>query len=199
MEEIKPGYTRVSTILKMLPKHSRNKENRQDEWSYPFDNIDQEMLANKARIGSNVHAAINAHSKGEYYPLVDDERGYFDSFLSWEKSIDLHVVDSEMRLYDNALKITGAVDMIASLQGSNDLRMIDFKCTYSEDKDKWPIQGAFYHYLCGQNSIAVTRDLLFVKLNKEGKSPVVYQYDAYQYSTMQTVCLEMYKYLTRND
>src|ERR1700755_2771708 len=145
MEEIKKGYTRVSTILSSMPSFVDGK------FTFPLQNINTEVLSRKAEVGSNVHKAIEAHIKGDFFPLNDQEQGYFQSYLLWEKQAQLLPMETELRLYDEPTKITGCVDMMAQVGGDRESVLIDFKCTVAEDPKKWPLQAAAYSWLLASN------------------------------------------------
>ena len=189
-DDIKPGYTRVSQILEMLPTLSNGK------WGYPMQNIDPYILARAADRGTNVHAAIKAHWDGEFYPLDEKEQGYFESFKKWEAIIKPKHEMSEMRLYDDLTMVTGAADFIGRLGNSLMGTLIDFKTTASEDKKKWPLQAAFYHYLCHVNKIEIHREVLFVKLATDGSRPSTYEYDSNDEKIEAFAALTLFRHLT---
>lgn len=184
MKEIKPGYVRVSTILSIVPSPVDGK------FCFPLQLLDQEMLSNKANIGSNVHAAIDAHVKGDFYPISDVEMGYYESYLAWAEKVNLKPIETELRLYCDAMKITGCVDMIAQIQGRNDWLLIDFKTTVNEDAKKWPLQAALYSLLLSQNRFGWAKNALFVQLDKRGEIPNVYEYEIT--NELQTAALSAY-------
>ena len=170
MEEIKSGYTRVSTILNMVPSFTGM------SWIYPMASIDQQVLSEKASIGSQVHLAIAASVKDQFYPLNEKEKPYFESYKKWAKRVKLKTLESELRLYDDGLKITGCVDMVGKLNEAPDWTIIDFKCTVFADTFKWPLQGAFYEYLLRMNQYHFSKEVIFVQLDKNGELPKIYQF-----------------------
>lgn len=192
-EEIRYGYTRVSTILSMIPSKTK------DGWEIAFNRLDPEMLANKARIGSEVHNCIDAWAKGEFYPLPEDCKGYFDSFLLWSDFVKLVPIESEMRLYDDYQMLTGKVDMVGQMLDSTTAwRLFDFKCTVSEDEKKWPLQACAYWDLLRYNLYAIDTRCLFVKLDKEGRMPKIFEYNIESHiQTAWIANINLFKWLTK--
>lgn len=169
-EIIDPKYIRVSSILSMIPTMTDGK------WGYPIQNIDQGVLQRKSELGTSVHAAINAHVKGEFIPMTEKEEGYFESYLKWEKALNVQPVATEKRFYSEPMKMTGCIDMLASFGQDDNCYLIDFKCTVAPDPVKWPIQGALYHLLTRVDLIDIEKTVLFVQLDKDGELPKVHKY-----------------------
>ena len=171
MEIIKPGYTRVSEIL--------------SQWDR-FSGIDRDVLENKKRIGTNVHEAIDLYNACLPYSLEEDERGYFESYIEWRKLTQFEILASETRLYDDRLMITGAFDLLVKFPQEEEGSVCDLKCSYSEDPINWPMQGCFYRYLLTVNGGQdISQRVNFIKLDKRGYSPDVYEYDV---TNMMRVC-----------
>lgn len=172
---IREGYIRVSEILA--------------QWDR-FGGIDPDILCKKAALGTAVHDAINGDSANIFLPLKDDEKGYFESFQKWKKLVGAEIVETEVRLYCDKLKITGCIDALVKLPGVEQLVIVDYKTSANESDKIWPMQGAFYHYLASQNGKKPAPNLLFIKLNKDGMQPKVY---TYFYSTpLMNVCMAAY-------
>lgn len=192
MNDIAPGYIRISSILQMIPSMGSD-----GLWGYPMQKIDQDVLKRKADLGSNVHQAISDHTKNEFYIVSDKEQGYLDSYLKWESSVKLECHKTEQRLYCEPLKLTGCIDMIGKTYGRSAFHIIDFKCTVSQDKLKWPIQAAFYHFLAESNGIHLDRKCLFVQLDPDGEMPKVYEYEITKELTSTAMSLyNIYLHLT---
>jgi hypothetical protein len=172
MITLDPKWIRVSSILSMIPSLDSN-----GKWTYPMQKIDYSILERKADLGTAVHEAIAAHINGDFCPVSERERGYLDSYLKWEKTILAKSVHSEQRLYHEALRLTGCIDMIAKLGNSDKLYLIDFKCTVAEDPVKWPLQAAFYQFLAKASGIDLEPTAYFVRLEKDGGHPDVYEYE----------------------
>ena len=158
---IKPGYTRVSEIL--------------SQWDH-FGAIDKEVLKNKAKLGSLVHEAISAYEDHLSLPLDEKADGYYQSFLKWREKVDCEFVASELRLYCDKLKITGAVDAIVKFPGDDSLIIIDYKTSAVASPKRWELQGVFYHYLAFVNGFKVSSRFIFLKLDKKGEYPEMFSY-----------------------
>lgn len=93
----------------------------------------------------------------------------------WKEKEDIKVFSSEERLYDHDLKLTGCVDLVMERAGK--LWVVDFKTSYKENKEVWPLQAHFYWHLA---SITYNKpmgdEIIFLRLNKEGKKPKVHSY-----------------------
>lgn len=153
-------YPRVSDILGQWPR---------------FEGIDPLILANKCSIGTAIHAAINAHHEDICFPLRDSEKGYFDSYLQWEEERKPLFIHSEMSLACDDLKYRGTVDAIVQI-GSSHPVLIDYKTSVKEDPKFWPAQGILYHHLAKYNGIKISPVFLFIKLDKKGGMPKIYEY-----------------------
>jgi len=172
MTELDPKWIRVSSILSMIP--TKDADGR---WHYPMQAIYQEVLkrkADKADLGTSVHAAIAAHCRDEFMPINANEKGYLESYLKWEKDLKFIPSFNEKRLYHEAMKLTGCIDMVIELDEM--MYLTDFKCTFSADPVKWPLQGALYYLLATINKIPVEKTALFVQLDPKGNLPKVHKY-----------------------
>ena len=197
MDEIKSGYTRVSEILNIVPCSKKLDEQGRPIWEFPLQSIDKDVLNRKCLIGTNVHKAINAWYMRDFYPLNPEEIGYIDSFNAWKDIVNLHCIESEIRLYDESLKITGAIDMLGTVQGSKNIILIDFKTSSVADPKKWPLQAAFYHHLLTLNNFSVYENVIFLQLDKEGKMPKCHTYTIDKaMKTLMISTWNLYKYLT---
>lgn len=197
MENIKEGYTRISTILSVLPSVMGMDESGRELWGFPLQTINPEVLRNKCIIGTNVHSAINAWAHQDFAPLTANERGYFQSFCQWQELTQMHPIQSELRLYDEKIKITGAIDMLGKIKDSDNLILIDFKTSATCDNKKWPLQAAFYHHLLMVNEFEVHPNVLFLQLDKEGKMPVCHAFEiTNQLKVTMLSAYNLYKYLT---
>lgn len=182
-DEIKPGYTRVSEILSILPG---------------YKNIAPEVLERKAQVGTNVHNAIFLHGKDIPLNLTDEEQKYFESYQKWAEIVELKPILTETRLYDEGLKITGCVDYFGGFD--KEYLLIDYKTSVCEDKVKWPLQAAFYHELLLTNGYRNASDrVIFLKLDKEGKMPKAISYEiTHDLRAMVWNLLRVYQYVQEN-
>ncbi len=155
-------YARVSDILR------------------PFGNyahIDPFVLANKARIGTSVHEAIEDDIKGNFPCPPSDGVGYFDSYIAWRQYMHPTFIKSEERYFDDERMITGQVDAVVSFNGGGLWpSLVDFKTSVTEAKEVWPMQAHLYASLLAKNGIMVNPKMLFVKLHPNGAMPMVYTY-----------------------
>lgn len=175
MSDIKAGYTRVSSILGQWDK---------------FGHIDKSILEAKCTLGTGVHNHIQNRCDGIVTPPDIWEQGYVDSWESWVSITEPHFAHTELRLYDNTLKITGAIDAIIQLPGSKELIIVDYKTSATPSPKSWALQGNFYHYLCRQNGLELGDRILFLQLKKTGKSPKLFEY---QYTKeMWSICMSAY-------
>ncbi len=159
---IKDGkeYARVSEILKPFSD---------------FSHIDPEVLANKCRIGTQVHAAIESEISGDFPILQEDSSGYFKSFEKWRLEIGPFFQMSEARYFSQKHMITGQIDALVEFNGDDPLVLIDFK-TSAQEGASWPLQGHLYAMLLQENGIEVQPRYLFIKLDKFGWMPKVFEY-----------------------
>ncbi len=154
MEEIKEGYTRVSSIL--------------GQWNH-LAHIDKNVLDNKCRIGTEVHQKIGAEADGIFIETGRDTLGYILSWSTWKNECNegAKYIATEKRFYCDELKITGCVDAIMEI---GDLRvLVDYKTSATANKKMWALQGAFYHYLATKNGIDLDPHVWFIHLKKDGK------------------------------
>jgi hypothetical protein len=159
MEEeiIKPGYTRVSEILRIFND---------------FSTIDPYILENAKNRGSRVHAAIDEYIKTAMVltELEEQDKPYFESFMSWYESIpgiEKEITHNEVRLYDDKRMITGKIDGV--LRRGGRLILIDWKTSSSANDLSWPLQAALYVQLIRKNKLCDISDtVIFLQLDKYG-------------------------------
>lgn len=151
MEEIKPGYARITEVLSILNDYS---------------NVPQEILEAKQIVGTNVHAAIESIVKGES-PIVNNakEWGYVKSFMHWRDQANPSFITTEQRYYDDSKMITGQIDAIVKLHGIEEGVLVDYKTSAQENSKVWPYQAHLYHYLLSQNNICnLSHKFIFLRL-----------------------------------
>lgn len=144
---INDGYVRVSTILARFKDYSH---------------IDQEVLQNKALIGTNVHQAIVDNYDGEF-KLFKTQRAqaYYESYEMWQKE-NTKTIKQVPRLYCGELMLTGECD---GLYGDN--HIIDWKCSSQADAEIWNMQAHFYWYLLKQNGYTPSNTMTWVNLRQK--------------------------------
>lgn len=140
-----------------------------------YGHIDKHTLANKARIGKNVHKAIDLYLKGDIPTLKGCEKDYFNSFMQWYQTINPQIIYNEKRLYDDDLRITGQIDALAIFPDEKLPVLIDYKCAVKE-MDSWRYQAHFYHLLLKKNKYRISDRIVFLKLNNFNKLPIAYNY-----------------------
>ena len=164
MDNIKDGYTRVSSIISLFSD---------------FSHIDAGVLANKAKIGTNVHKAINEHIELgiTLSQLNEREELYFRSWKEWYENQDGRVCHMETRLYDDARMITGCIDGIWVNTGAC---LIDWKTSANENSLTWPLQAALYIELIRLNKdlfdFPIFDTVFFLKLDRYGKKASMCSY-----------------------
>ncbi len=168
IEHFNKQYARVSDVLRPFANYSH---------------IDPFVLANKARIGTSAHEAIEESSsdheaglvKGNF-PCPDaDAMGYFNSYLTWKQHMEPNFLKSEQRYFDEDRMITGQVDAVVAFGKTERLpSLVDFKTSAVEAKEVWPMQAHLYAYLLSRNGIIVGPKMLFIQLHKNGLIPKVF-------------------------
>lgn len=158
---IPPEYTRVTSILSTFQSYSA---------------VPSARLKKAQDTGTAVHLAIEKHLRNEFHPLESIVQPYFDSFLAWKDNFLDSTTDTEKRLFDDDLMITGQLDLIGIVQGQNCL--VDFKTGSWVHKEIWELQLTFYRYLLMQNKYQSPPDkMMVVHLKKDGSKPDIFAYD----------------------
>lgn len=154
-----------------------------------FSHIPIATLENAAKRGSRVHKFceqyIKAHKNGlqEFFiqNIEDDIKNYCESFVEWfENTVeDVHTV--EQRYYNDELRITGQIDLIAKLKGDTNYSVIDFKTPASESLS-WALQTAAYMDLAQINEPDIVIDRrICLMLPKNKKRVNVVEYTQHLY------------------
>lgn len=143
-----------------------------------FSHIKPEVLANKCRIGTEVHSCIEDDIKGDFPCPSPDCAGYFESFCKWRDHLKPEFIASEQRYFCDKRMITGQIDCLVKFEGDklNLPVLVDFKTSAQESKETWPMQAHMYNYLLASNGIVVGPGYLFIKLDKNGAMPTVFRY-----------------------
>lgn len=165
METIKPGYTRVSDILKAW-----------ENW----DAIPQETLERKQKIGTEVHEAIHMHNCCLPVMVSPEAEPYFESFLKWKETTGAIITKSEERLYCDEVHITGCPDAIVKMPYEDLPMLVDWKTSSSFTKPMariWALKGIFYLMLLKYNGVvSLNTRYIFVQLDPDGKRPHVREF-----------------------
>jgi|SRR5271166_6577967 len=165
MSEIKPGYTRISSISSAFAG---------------YGGIPKAVLDKAACRGSQVHRFIYSYTNN--IVIADEEMmfmdqslaGYFASFRTfWEEYEGSPIILQEERIDDDDLMITGEPDLVVEHGGR--LVLIDWKATVAVGKH-WQIQAEGYSYLLSMVKDIPVQKILFVRLDKDGGAPEVVEY-----------------------
>jgi hypothetical protein len=156
IEEIKPGYTRISDILKPFTN---------------FNHIDKNILANAADRGTRVHDYCNAYANNIFLADIDEDCQYYvNAFIDWYDLNCVKLLYSEKRLYHDLYKITGKFDLIVKIKNTEENILIDIKTPVIESKT-WPIQLGGYCMLIKESMDMDIHRCLVLKLPKsKGKA-----------------------------
>lgn len=155
-------YARVSDILKRFSDYST---------------IDPEVLKRKQDIGIGVHTAIADDILEELPVLNSNTIGYFKSYALWREAVSAKFVMSERRFFCDKMMITGQIDALVKFSEHELFPvLVDFKTSVQESKIVWPMQAHLYYYLLTENDISLQKRFLFLKLDKDGAYPKVYEY-----------------------
>lgn len=170
-DNVPEGYARVTEILS--PYND-------------YGNIPPDVLARAADRGTRVHeycrqyaAAWSLHAADMFDvdEVASDCMPYVMSYIGWHDHHIKHVWHQERRLNCDILRISGQLDMVATLH-YDDLSVktvIDLK-TPQDVKKSWGLQLAAYQYLAEQNNITVHRRAV-LQLSKTGGKATLIDYN----------------------
>jgi len=184
MNDIRPGYLRISEILGRLRDRT---------------GIHEAVLRDKCNIGTEVHHNIHLDVMQlpvgfKMFPVrhaIDGNvmlntlgheryekrgKGYFESWKLWDEKTKPGYELMEKRYYCDELLITGQIDATITEPVKDGKRLLDFKCSYSADEEIWEMQAHFYYYLLKQNGVEVEPEMTFMQLKKDGKKPKLYHF-----------------------
>jgi hypothetical protein len=161
MSEIKPGFTRISSISSAFAGYA---------------GIDLAVLKNAADRGTCVHKLIY-HTMSDL-PMPEsmwvfnglDLKGYLESWSQfYSPYLGSKIILQEERIDDDLRLLTGEPDLIIEHQGK--IILMDWKCSYAAGKH-WKIQASGYYHLLGTKFI-IPDEIIFVRLDKHGKPPQI--------------------------
>lgn len=141
-----------------------------------FDGIDKQVVENKAKIGTNVHKFISQEINGEFPIVTGKESGYFQSFKRWEEMVRPKFTASEERYYCDKKRLTGCIDALVEFEGEEETVLVDFKTSAQESPITWPMQAHLYYYLLSKSGKMISKNFIFLKLNRYGYLPTIFQY-----------------------
>lgn len=154
-------YARVSDILRPF---------------VDFSHIPEEVLNRKAKLGTRVHEAIHQEIQGEFSVLDLKEQGYLKSFDQWRSALNPVFIESEMRYCCDKKMLTGGIDTLVKLQGEDEAILVDWKTSVCESPITWTMQAHLYNYLLTNAGKSISDRMLFVKLDRRGEQPKVFEY-----------------------
>ena len=153
-----------------------------------FSHVPKDVLERKAALGTRVHDIIHETIEGNFPIAVGKEIGYVQSFEKWRAELNPVFVESEVRHYNEERKLTGSIDALIQLEGDDKCIIVDFKTSAQESPITWQIQGHLYHYILNSEGKNLEPVVCFIKLDKHGKLPTVFQYKIN--STIMQRCFE---------
>jgi len=171
-DSIREGYVRVTQILSSYQDFSR---------------IDPAVLERKAKIGTEVHEAIEAHYRNDFFPVSEPALDYIHAFnsavhgafevfspvLDFSNIVVGKVMLMEKRYYSDMMKITGKIDMIGLNRETGKSYLIDYKTTYSANYRMWEMQMALYMLLIQENEEIKLDGAKILHLKKSGAYKIV--------------------------
>ena len=98
------------------------------------------------------------------------------SYTKWKERLSPSFEQSEKRYYDHTLMITGAIDALIRFPGDPSAILVDFKTSAQEAPITWPMQAHLYAHLLGINGHVISPRYIFIKLDKNGYMPSVFEY-----------------------
>jgi hypothetical protein len=186
----------VTTVLKQL----------QD-----FGNIDPAIIENKGKIGTDVHKAIEAYVKQDWYPLDEPRReAYFGSYKLWKDRERYECKHTELELMDENLWLIGHVDAVIRNKENGQLFLLDYKTSAKESigmegLNIWCMQAHMYYHLLRANGYNVSPVFYFLQLRTKKKdeehfpaNPKLYAYE-YDPEVMDRCIQEVNKYWNEYD
>jgi hypothetical protein len=160
-EEIPKGYTRVTEVLTPYKN---------------FDNILPDVLHQAAERGDKVHDICELYSLNMLIEKPSEEvKPFFESFKFWFDEYVTETVMTEERLSHPGLFLTGKFDLLCTIQGSEDLVLVDYK-TPAVHEISWRLQMAAYSYLLRELRGIDVKRRISLRLSREGKPPSIVEY-----------------------
>lgn len=177
---IPTGYIRVTEPLSLLKT---------------FDHIDPAVLKVAADRGTRVHSYCEMYMKNLFIPCVDEDcKPYFDSFVDWYSSCMSNPLFVEERFNCPDYNISGQVDIIGTINGDNELSIIDIKTPQSVSPT-WALQTAAYQFIVNKETQLGIKRRMCLMLCKFGKKAKIIEYDNYaEDERLYFNLLELYKH-----
>lgn len=150
--------------------------------------------------GSLVHYHIENLLSGFETPVDNEEiEPYLNSFARfWQDSLHTFVdskITLEKRLYCDENKFTGQFDCL--IESEDKTYIFDWKTSSKIQSVVWLNQGAAYKYLAEVNGYKNVQDPIFVKLDKFGKEPTLFNCCDYEENLgIFFSCMEIYRHFS---
>ncbi len=136
-----------------------------------YSRVRPEILDHAARRGSRVHRACLTEARGRWAPpLLEGERGYFESFLIWIKNTVEEVCEVEPEWTDDVLGFVGHPDLVVVIKGDRGITVVDLK-TPTELKRVWGCQLGAYGRLAEIHGYREIERVGSLRLRKHGGLP----------------------------
>jgi hypothetical protein len=156
-----------------------------------------EYVDELAQVGSCAHAMVEAMLKNTEPDLADFSKAQIDmaensilSFLEWQKSNKLEVLQTELQLVSEKLKYGGTIDCYCKLNGL--YTVLDFK-TGKGIYDDYLFQVSAYKYLAIENGYPVNQvGILQIGRTEDEGFSEVYLTDTQLHFKLFSYCLEIY-------
>lgn len=155
----------------------------------------EEVLEKAADRGTRAHRLCELHAKSMLFePIPDDCKPYVESFQRWFDSAIESVLHTEQRLYCKTHMITGQVDLIAKIKGSDAFTIIDIKTPQTECPT-WRLQTAGYRHLVNEElRLFGTNRACLMLSAKGGDAKLVYHTEHLKDNELFFSALKLYNY-----
>src|SRR4051812_3501712 len=92
------------------------------------DRIPPDVMQNAKERGTRVHRYADAIRKKLWIPnVLEEDRGYVESFAAWYEDAVVEAVSGEERFYCDEMRYTGQIDLVAKLKGRDHYCLVDYK------------------------------------------------------------------------
>lgn len=174
MDEIKPGYIRVTDVLDVY---------------FNREKIPEETLINAKNRGTHIHYWIECYLDGVIVPVPEEWAGYTESFKTWKNEV-IGEFSHVKRLYNDEFMLTGMIDNL--VKGNEQQIIVDYK-TSSAPSKSWPLQAGAYWYLMEAEYNTIIDGVTMVHLKKDGSAPKLKYYSRTELVQYWDIFLGAYK------
>jgi len=127
--------------------------------------VDPQVLANAARKGTIVHNAIDNYLEFDVVDIPEEQKPYFDAFLSWKEEVNPEILATERKVYHKALRYAGMCDLLCRIDGK--VTLVDYKTSHSIQPMLYPLQLEGYAKAWGTHGLKID-DQFNLQLKKDG-------------------------------